>query len=141
MFEVGRENDKEKKKKRSRLHTNHCAPGCWITSTCTPTRSLGHHILNNILEQFTNISFTCAHQFKIVRPLGLHYIARPLGLHFYHYVSLARPLGLHYNYYVSPSVHLSVRLWSVSKMLITVCAHYCQLMFFRSSCDIMKKNS
>ena len=43
------------------------------------------HFLN-ILEQFTYISFTCARQVKIARPLGLHYTARPSGLHYYHHV-------------------------------------------------------
>ena len=38
----------------------------------------------------------------------------------FHIVSgIAQPMGLHYNRYVSPSV----RLWSVSKMFITLEPH------------------
>ena len=55
-----------------------------------------HWISVRTIEQFTYISFTCARQIKIARPLDLYYIARPLGLHY-----IARPLSLHYNHYMS----------------------------------------
>ena len=53
IFEIGRQNDKEKKrykeKNRLRMDSNHCASGCWIRNK--PLRPLGHHILYTTLEQ------------------------------------------------------------------------------------------
>ena len=88
-----------------------------------------------IVEQFTYISFTCARQIKITRPLDLHYIAQPLYLHYNHYASLARLLGLYYNQCVS--IRLFV-LGQQVKMLITGCAHYCLLIFCRISIELIQ---
>ena len=64
IFEIGRENDKEKKifkeKYWSCQDLNHCVPGCWITRK--PPRP--PH-MKYTLEQLTYISFTCTPQIKI----------------------------------------------------------------------------
>ena len=57
----------EEKNYWSRLDSNHWTSGCWITRK--PLRSLGHHVLNTTLEQFTYIPFTWARQIKSARPL------------------------------------------------------------------------
>ena len=55
-----------KKKYWSRLGSNPCASGFWVTRM--PLRLNGHHVLNTILEQFTHIPFTYVRQIKIERP-------------------------------------------------------------------------
>ena len=58
---------KRRKKYWLRLDSNHWTSGCWITRK--PLWSLGHHVLNTTLEQFTYKHFTCARQIKSARPL------------------------------------------------------------------------
>ena len=86
-----------------------------------------YDIHTRVIYQY--IPFTCTRQNESSRPLVLYYFAQPFDLHYHLYASLALPLsmhnnlarsfGLHFNHYVC----LSVRPWSVSKMLITFEQH------------------
>ena len=83
---------------------------------------LARHYVVYKLEQFTNISFICARQIKIARPLGLQYyhyvsLARTFGM----YYNLAQSLGPHYNHYLSPSVRGQLVKCTPGVVHITVC--------------------
>ena len=69
FFEIGKENDKAKKEKNSYAWNRTTTHASVAVGTRKRTRPLGHHVLY-ILEQFTYISFTCALQIKIARPLS-----------------------------------------------------------------------